>query len=105
MTLQRQLPDFSLEQKEIALKDPRRHYYPIVKMALAFTLEYTFALYRRMMFGAMRDPSAAVFAVVVNALEEAVLRSTMVLRDTLFRRLLGKAEMTDTELLYQRKTW
>ena len=57
------------------------------------------------MLGAMQDPTAIVLAIVLTALEEAILRSTMVARDTYFRELLGLPELSDAELSYQRKIW
>ena len=68
-------------------------------------IENIFVFYRRSMLGTMRDTTAIVFAVMLTALEEAILRSTLVYRDTFFRKLLDQPEMSDAELVYQRKTW
>ena len=57
------------------------------------------------MLGVMRDPSAIVLAIVLTALEEAIMRTTMVYRDNFFRKLMGKPEPSDAEHLYLRKTW
>ena len=64
-----------------------------------------FVMFRRTMLGAMRDPAAIILAVVLTALEEAILRSTMVFRDTLFHKWLSEPEMSDDELMYQRRKW
>ena len=58
-----------------------------------------------MMLGAMRDPSAVILAVVLTAVEEALLRSTMVFRDSFFRVLIGKKELSDAEFAFQRRRW
>ena len=65
---------------ELAMNDPKRHYFALVAMNAAFGLEGIFVMYRRCMLGSMRDPSAVVLAIVLTALEEAILRSTMVYR-------------------------
>ena len=74
-------------------------------IGMASALENVFVLYRRTMLGAMVDKSATVLAVALTALEEAILRSTMVNRDMFFRKMLGKPDLSDAELAYQRKTW
>ena len=68
-------------------------------------LEGLFVLYRRIMLGAIRNPSVAVAACILTALEEALLRSTMVYRDNLFSRLLGQKEPNVAELILKRKIW
>ena len=85
--------------------DPKMHYHALVQMNEAFLLENIFVLYRRTMIGAMTDPTAIILAVVLTALEEAILRSTVVHRDIVFRRFLSLPELNDTEILIQRKTW
>ena len=65
---------------ELALNDTKRHYFALSMMGGAFALEHIFVMYRRCMLGSMRDPSAVVLAIVLTALEEAILRSTMVYR-------------------------
>ena len=106
MTAQRLRPPYiNAQHYEIALKDERRHYYPLTKLGSAFMLEQIFTLYRRAMIGIIRDPSAVVLAVAFTALEEAIIRSTMVIRDTWVSRLLGYPEKGDEELAMQRKSW
>ena len=87
------------------LNDPKMEYYAITMMNSSLTLETIFATFRRLMLGGMRDPSAVIFAIVLNALEEAILRSTMVIRDNYIRELLGKPPLSDVELAFQRKIW
>ena len=106
MSTQRVVPPYySLQHLEMAKNDPKRHYYPLTKLGGAFLLENIFIMFRRSLLGAMRDPNAVIFAIVLTALEEAILRSSMVFRDTYFRKLLGRPKMTDAELALQRKTW
>ena len=57
------------------------------------------------MLGGIRNPSVAIAACILTSLEEAILRSTMVYRDTFFAELLGKAEPTPAEVIVQRKIW
>ena len=62
-------------------------------------------MYRRMMVGSIVDPTAQVVAIVLTALEEAVLRSTMVARDTYVAKLRDGRDMTGPELEQQRRVW
>ena len=80
MTTNRITKRFSDEQLKLVIDNPKRHYFAMQAMNSAFVLEHIFVMYRRCMLGAMRDPSAIMFAIVLTALEEAVLRSTMVYR-------------------------
>ena len=57
------------------------------------------------MLGAIRNPSVAITACVLTSFEEAILRSTMVYRDTFFAKLLGKPEPTAAEVIMRRKLW
>ena len=81
------------------------HYHTLDRLQVTFLLEMLFGMYRRMMIGAIADPSAQVVAIVLTALEEAILRSTMVLRDTFFAALRDGRKMTDPELELQRRVW
>ena len=38
----------------------------------------------------MRDPNMAILAIVVTAVEEALMRTTLVWRDSMFRTLFGE---------------
>ena len=105
MTFQRLNPSYGPGNLELALNDPKRHYFAMSAMNSAFLLEQIFVMVRRAMMMGIQDPTAIVLAIVCTALEEAILRSTMVMRDIFFRRLLGKPEMSDAELLYLRRTW
>ena len=42
---------------------------------------------------------------VISALEEAILRSTMIWRDTFFAHVLGYEELSAAELLLRRRMW
>ena len=107
MTLQRVRASvhFSPNIFKLALNDPKRQYYSLAVMGGPALLEHIFVMYRRTMVGAMTDSSAIVLAVVVTALEEAILRSTLVQRDYFFRELLGYSEQSDAERMYQRRIW
>ena len=105
MTFQRLNPSYGPGNLELALNDPKRHYFAICSMNSAFLLEQIFVMMRRSMLMVIQDPTAIVLAIVCSALEEAILRSTMVSRDLFFRQLLGKSEISDVELLYLRRTW
>ena len=63
----------------------------------AMFVEEFLVMYRRMMLGGMRDPTATIFAIVVNGLEEALVRCTIVYRDELWRWLCGLPEPTKAE--------
>ena len=89
----------------MVLKDPRMHYQLLAQLHGAFELEMVFVMYRRTMLGAIRNPTMAVAACIFTALEEALLRSTMVYRDTFIAKLLRKPEPTAAEVIVQRKIW
>lgn len=57
------------------------------------------------MLGAIRSPSVAIAACILTSFEEALLRSTMVYRDTIFAKFLGKPDPTPAEVIVQRKIW
>ena len=98
MTFQRNNSRFTETQLQIILNDPKMHYHSLVSMNAAFALEYILVMYRRMMIGCMIDPAASIVAVVLTALEEAIMRTTMVSRDNFFNRLMGRPETTGAEL-------
>ena len=81
------------------------HYHVLDKLSGALLLETLFGMYRRMMIGAIVDPRTHVIAIVLTALEETVLRSTMVFRDTLVAKLRDGRDMTSSELEQQRRVW
>ena len=87
------------------LKDPKLHYHVLARLGSTFGLEAVFIMYRRIMLGAISNPSVAVAACVLTALEEAVFRATMVHRDNFVSKLFGKPEPTAAQLILQRKLW
>ena len=89
----------------MVLKDPKLHYHLLGRLNPAFLLEGVFVMYRRIMLGAIRNPSVAVAACIFTALEEALFRSTMVYRDTFIANFLGKPKPTAAEVIVQRKIW
>ena len=93
------------EHAELIMANPSLHYHVISGLQGAFVLETVFVMYRRMMLGAMVDPMAQMIAVILTALEETLLRSTMVYRDELFARFLGYAEPSAAEASMKRKVW
>ena len=86
MTLHRLSQQQNKEHAKLAMNDPKRKYYALRDMNGAFLTEHTFVFLRRSLIGAMRDPTAIILAIVTTALEEAIMRSTMVYRDTFFRK-------------------
>ena len=91
--------------RERVMNFPEYHYYPLSLMGAPFLLEKIFALYRRTLLGAIKDPTAVLVAISITAIEEAIARSTMVLRDTWLNKILGRPEMTDAQVAMQRKIW
>ena len=104
-TVQRINPPLDAKELKLVLKDPKMHYHLLSELSPAFQLEAVFVMYRRIMLGAIRNPSVAVAACILTALEEALFRSTMVHRDTFIAKLLGKSERTAAEVIVQRKIW
>ena len=78
MTFQRLARSDNKEHGKLALNDPKRHYLALSDMNTAFLLEHIFVFVRRALIGAMSDPTAILLAIVTTAIEEAILRSTMV---------------------------
>ena len=98
MTLQRSGAVFDEEQAKLVIHRPDMHYHDLNSMSSAFFLENIMVMYRRCMLGCMIDPTASVVAIVLTALEEAILRSTMVYRDHFIDRLMDRPEPTEAEL-------
>ena len=105
MMLNRLNANFSEKEYKAVLADPKLHFHVLTKMSGAFFLESIFIMYRRTMLGAMSDPRAQVAAIIFTALEEALMRSTLVARDTFFAKLLGRPERSPAEHLCQREIW
>ena len=105
LTVQRMNVRFTEAELKLVLNNPKMHYHIFDQFGVALLLEAIFGMYRRMMIGAIIDPYAQVVAIVLTAFEEAILRSTMVHRDTFFAKLLGGRDMTGLELELQRKVW
>ena len=82
MMTTRLFPDYAPEGFKIILNDPRRAYFSLVNLTGPFTIETILVTFRRMMLGSMRDPVAIVLAVILTALEEALLRSTVSLEES-----------------------
>ena len=57
---------------------------------------------RRMMLGGMRDPTATIVAIVVNGLEEALVRCTMVYRDDFWDWVCERPKPTEAEIRAKR---
>ncbi len=66
--------------------------------------EEIMVMQRRMMLGAMRDPTATMLTIVVTGVEEAALRCTMDARDSFFEWLTGEDSPTGAQLKYKRLT-
>ena len=78
--------------------NPKMHYHMLRWGSKEYLVEYVMVMYRRVMVGHMLDPTASVVAVVLTAVEEAIMRSTLVQRDNLFDWLLGRPEATGADL-------
>ena len=96
LTVQRQIS--SSEFPQGAESDPERQYHALRSITSSSVLENLLVMQRRMMLGAMRDPVASTLGIVVNGLEEAILRCTMVYRDQLWDWATGKPEPTEAEV-------
>ena len=99
LTVQRQISSNDNKKFE---NDPDREYWALRSIATPSLLEEMMVMQRRMMLGAMRDPTASVLVVVVTGLEEAVVRCTMVYRDDLWDWITGKTEPTEAEIKTKR---
>ena len=53
----------------------------------------------------MHDPAVTTLAIVLTAIEECILRATMVDRDDFFHKWAGKAPLTSDELAERRIIW
>ena len=95
----------SKEDLETVVADSERQYYALSLIGTPHLVEQIFILYRRVMIGTIAEPTAMVLAVALTAIEEATLRSTMVSRDAYLLSLMGYDELSDAELVFQRKVW
>ena len=100
LTVQRQNSSYGYCKK--FKNDPDREYWALRSIATPSMLEEMMIMQRRMMLGAMRDPTASVLVVVVTGLEEALVRCTMVYRDDLWDWITGKTEPTEAEIKTKR---
>ncbi len=82
--------------------DPDREYWALRQITTPSLLEEVMVMYRRMMLGAMRNPTASVLTIVVTGLEESLVRCTMVYRDELWDWITGKPEATESEIKAKR---
>ena len=105
LTFQRLKSSFTEEERALVCNDPNMHYHVLEQLNSTFLLEQIFGMYRRMMIGAIVDARFQIIAIVLTAIEEAILRSTMVFRDTLFAKLSYGKDWTDAELANQRRVW
>ena len=99
LTVQRQICSNGFKKFE---NDPDREYWALRSIATTSMLEEIMVMQRRMMLGAMRDPTASVLTIVVTGLEEALVRCTMVYRDELLDSITGRREPTEAEIKAKR---
>ena len=99
LTVQRQISSNDNKKFE---NDPDREYWALKSIAMPSLLEEIMVMQRRMMLGAMRDPTASVLTIVVTGLEEAFVRCTMVYRDEFWDWFTGKADPTESEIKTKR---
>ena len=65
---------------------------------MPFHVECMFVFIQRIMLGSMQDPTANILAIMIMAIEECVMRSTMAWRDTVLSEFLGKPKLTGAKL-------
>ncbi len=99
LTAQRQLSGAKMEDFK---NTPGSEYWVLRYVHDGSVPEELMIMQRRMMLGAMRDPTAAVLTLVVTGLEEALVRCTMVYRDELWDWITSKPEPTEAELRAKR---
>ena len=99
LTVQRQISGINFKKFE---NDPDREYWALRSVTMPSMLEEIMVMQRRMMLGAMRDPTASVLTIVVTGLEEAVVRCTMVYRDEIWDWFSGRPEATESEIKAKR---
>ena len=99
LTVQRQISSNEFKKFE---EDPDREYWALRSITNVSILEEIMVMYRRMMLGGMRDPTAAVLTIVVTGLEEALFRCTMVYRDELWDWITGRPKLTESEIKVKR---
>ena len=99
LTIQRHLSSKKIKKFQ---NDPDREYWALRSIANSIVLEETMVMQRRMMLGAMRDPTASVITVVVTGLEEALVRCTMVYRDEFWDWITGKSEPSESKIKRRR---
>ena len=96
LTVQRRVSSSNFPQG--AESESEREHHALRSIANSSNLENMMVMQRRMMLGAMRDPIASTLAIVVNGMEEAIVRCTMVYRDQLWDWAIGKPEPTEAEV-------
>ena len=99
LTVQRQVSGNEFKKFE---NDPDREYWALRSIATPSLVEELMVMQRRMMLGAMRDPTATVLTIVVTGLEEALVRCTMVYRDEFWDWITGRPEPTESEIKSKR---
>ena len=99
LTVQRQVCGNEFKKFE---NDPDREYHALRSIMMPSLLEEIMVMQRRMMLGAMRDPTASVLTIVVTGLEEALVRCTMVYRDEVWDWFTGKPEPNESEIKAKR---
>ena len=70
-----------------------------------FLIEAVFIHYRRSMLGIIKDPTAQMLALVITGLEEALMRCTMMSRDSFMRWLLGTDDLSKEQQELEREIW
>ena len=99
LTFQRQVSGNAFKKFE---NDPDREYWALKSIGNSSSVEDILVMQRRMMLGAMRDPTATVLTIVVTGLEEALVRCTMVYRDEFWDWITGRPEPTESEIKVKR---
>ena len=81
---------------------PKRHRYFFNMTQNSLLMESLLVTMRRVLLGTFQDSTYSILAIVLTALEEALLRSTMVYRDKLFD---SDDNATAMEVVVKRKIW
>ena len=83
-------------------------HFPMAMQGPTFLVEGTFTFFKRALIGLIRDPNLAGITIMVTGLEEAVMRSTLQVRDTTWLDTLDfdlskKKSFSSSRLKMQRK--
>ncbi len=99
LTVQRQISTNEFKKIE---NDPSREYHALLEIYASSVLEEIMVMQRRMMLGGMRDPTATILTIILTAIEESVVRCTVVYRDEFWNWVTGRPKSTEAEIRARR---